>query len=335
MKSIIERASAYLAKMPVSVSGQGGRTAAYAAAVALVKGFGLSPEEALPLLQQWNQHCLPPWSESELRQKLRSAATTSTKAEGYLLVDAPLHAACARRGAAPALPHVAPFRITPEFESEAERKALKRLSWPRFETPENNDLFDIAEQRRIPMTALHVLVDRGLLRNMWCGDRGCYVLHEERFAQARHYDGSPFYDSEGRSFKSRNLPGSEGAFFGRSLLQDIPNVLLVEGVIGLVEAAAVFCFLGGMHHWTVLAATSASSRFSRDPALLKALADRHVRILPDADEAGLNAAASWLADLRAVGANVDVMELPAGHKDLGTLIAEPETHRETLTSLFQ
>ena len=46
-------------------------------------------------------------------------------------------------------------------------------------------------------------------------------------------------------------------------------------------------------------------------------------------------ASAYLADLRAVGATVDVMELPPGHKDLGTLIAEPHTHRETLTSLFQ
>lgn len=330
VKPILERASAYLAKMPAALSGQGAHSAIFDVAVALVKGFGLSSEEALPLLLQWNQHCLPPWSESELRHKLRSAATTDTRPDGYLLVDAPLLAAYASRDTGPV-----PLPTMPEFLGEADLKALKRLSWPAFYLPENNDLDEIAAQRRIPTTALRVLVDRGLLKSSRCGGHSCFVLHEDRFAQARRYDGRPFQDAEGRTFKTRNLPGSEGAFFGRSLLQNIPNVLLVEGVIGLVEAAATFCFLGKMNHWTVLAATSASSCFARDPALLKKLAGRHVRILPDADEAGLNGAASWLADLRAVGARADVMGLPAGHKDLGSLIAEPETYRETLTSLFQ
>ena len=234
-------------------------------------------------------------------------------------------------------PHNTPTLLAslPDTQDEAERKAQKRLQWPRFYLPEGNDLDDLSHQRGIPMTALRHLVDRGLLKNTQCGQHFCYVLHEERFAQVRRYDGLPFLTPDGRALKTRNLPGSEGAFFGRSLLQDAPNVLLVEGVIGLVEAAAVFCFLGSMNHWTVLAATSASSRFARDTALLRALAGRHVRILPDADEAGLNAAATWLADLRLAGARVDVMELPPGHKDLGTLISSPEENRETLISLFQ
>jgi len=330
MKSILERASAYLARMPVSVHGQGGHTAAFAAAVALVKGFGLSQEEALPLLLQWNHHCQPPWQESELRHKLRSAATTSGKADGYLLVDVP--AAAITRRSTP--PQAAVFRSTPDAD-EAARRAEKRLRWPTFYLPESNDLMDIEDQRGISVTALRHLVDRGLLKNAQCGQHYCYVLHEERFAQARRYDGLPFLTPDGRSLKTRNLPGSEGVFFGRSLLRDAPNVLLVEGVIGLAEAATVFCFLGSMHHWTVLAATSASSRFARDPALLQALAGRHVRILPDADEAGLNAAASWLTDLRSAGARADVMELPPGHKDLGDLIFDLEENRETLTTLFQ
>ena len=52
VKPILERASAYLAKMPAALSGQGAHSAIFDVAVALVKGFGLSPEEALPLLDQ-------------------------------------------------------------------------------------------------------------------------------------------------------------------------------------------------------------------------------------------------------------------------------------------
>ena len=39
----------------------------------LVLGFDLSPEEALPVLQEWNEQCLPPWTTAELQQKLAAA----------------------------------------------------------------------------------------------------------------------------------------------------------------------------------------------------------------------------------------------------------------------
>ena len=98
MKTTVERASAYLAKMPVAVSGQGGDFATFAAAQALVKGFSLSVDKALPLLLAWNKDCRPPWSEADLRRKLRSAASSSGKAEGYLLPDRPLACRTRRRG---------------------------------------------------------------------------------------------------------------------------------------------------------------------------------------------------------------------------------------------
>ena len=69
--------------------------------------------------------------------------------------------------------------------------------------------------------------------------------------------------------------------------------------------------------------------------MLARLRGRHVRIVPDADEAGLNAAASWLADLEAAGAMVDAMPLPDGIKDLGALVAKSEAHIEILNALFQ
>ena len=67
------RARRYLAKIPAAVSGQHGHNATFHAACALVKGFDLTPDEVLPLLQQWNETCQPPWSEAELRHKLADA----------------------------------------------------------------------------------------------------------------------------------------------------------------------------------------------------------------------------------------------------------------------
>ncbi len=320
MKTVPERASAYLAKMPVAVAGQGGHAAAFEAAAVLVKGFGLSPEEALPLLQQWNQHCLPPWSQGELRQKLRSAATTSCRSVGYLLEDSST---------------ITQQRQMSDLQREEERRASQRRHWPELRPPCSEELAGVARLRGIPQDGVLLASRHGLIKAASFEGHPCFVIHEGTFAQARRYDGQPLLSRDGRTIKAKNLPGSAGGFIGRCLLRQAPHVLLVEGAIGLVEALTAFCLADRKKAWTVLAATSASSRFARDPALLKMLADRHVRILPDADEAGMNAAASWMADLRAVGARVEVLALPAGHKDLGTLIAEPETHRETLTSLFQ
>jgi hypothetical protein len=70
------RAVAYLNAMPPSVSGQGGHNAAYAAATAMVHGFGLAPEHALAfLLAHYNPRCQPPWSEGELRHKVDDAVS--------------------------------------------------------------------------------------------------------------------------------------------------------------------------------------------------------------------------------------------------------------------
>ncbi len=71
--NVADQARRYLAKVPPAVSGQRGHDATFHAACVLVKGFGLRPTEALPVLQEWNQGCLPPWSDRELLHKLADA----------------------------------------------------------------------------------------------------------------------------------------------------------------------------------------------------------------------------------------------------------------------
>lgn len=73
---VLKRASAYLARMPHSVDGQRGHDRAYAAATAMVHGFGLEPAIALDLLvSEFNRRCEPPWTEKELAHKVGDAAT--------------------------------------------------------------------------------------------------------------------------------------------------------------------------------------------------------------------------------------------------------------------
>jgi hypothetical protein len=91
---VAERARAYMAKVPPAVSGQGGHKQTYKAACKLVLGFGLSPDEALPLLKEWNEPCQPPWDERDLVRKLREADKLPGR-RGYVLDASPGEGAAA------------------------------------------------------------------------------------------------------------------------------------------------------------------------------------------------------------------------------------------------
>jgi hypothetical protein len=90
--SIQERAARYLACVDPAIAGQGGHNQTFRAACSLVLGFGLSVDEAMPLLAEYNARCEPPWSEKELLHKLESA-DKQTGERGVLLRDDGRHAA--------------------------------------------------------------------------------------------------------------------------------------------------------------------------------------------------------------------------------------------------
>jgi hypothetical protein len=83
-ESIMDRAANYIAKMDQAVSGQRGHDTTFHVACTLVLGFGLSPDEAWPIIAEWNQRCAPPWSEKDLRRKL-DEANKQPGERGYLL----------------------------------------------------------------------------------------------------------------------------------------------------------------------------------------------------------------------------------------------------------
>lgn len=71
-KSPVDRARAYLRKVPGAIAGQSGHDWTFHAAALLIIDFALTIDDALPLLQEWNETCQPPWSDSELMHKLES-----------------------------------------------------------------------------------------------------------------------------------------------------------------------------------------------------------------------------------------------------------------------
>ena len=57
-----------------AISGRRGHDRCFRAACVLVQKFGLSFEQAWPLLKEWSEACCePPWSDRELEHKLRDA----------------------------------------------------------------------------------------------------------------------------------------------------------------------------------------------------------------------------------------------------------------------
>lgn len=81
-----DRARAWLAKVPYSVSGSGGHAQAFIASVGLVNGFALDPADAFDLLSEWNRGCQPPWTERELTHKiLQAGKVPHNHPKGHLL----------------------------------------------------------------------------------------------------------------------------------------------------------------------------------------------------------------------------------------------------------
>ena len=80
-----ERALAYLNRVPPAVAGQHGDLRTFQVCCRLVRGFAIDEDEAFVLLQGWNAQCLPPWSERELREKLRGARQYGREPVGGLL----------------------------------------------------------------------------------------------------------------------------------------------------------------------------------------------------------------------------------------------------------
>ena len=83
----VRRATNYVAKMPPSISGNGGHKALYDVTLTTLVGFAVPEADAWPILHAFNSRCQPPWSQTELEHKVRDVATKSRLHGGYKLQD--------------------------------------------------------------------------------------------------------------------------------------------------------------------------------------------------------------------------------------------------------
>ncbi len=207
-------------------------------------------------------------------------------------------------------------------------RAAKRDRWPALRAPTAEEIARVAELRRLPVRAVIAAAKLGLLRCATFSGHECFVIGENKFQQGRRLDGGMMPTTSGPK-KVKDFPGREGAFIGLRHLGDASvRVLLVEGVIGIIEALALLELTDPAENWTALAAVSASSKFEDDPAALAALSGRAVTIIHDNGSAGEEAAECWFGELTDAGCRVQVIAPPPQFKDLGDHIGadpDPET----------
>ena len=280
--SVLNRARAYLSKIPGAVSGADGHRQTFVAACALAR-FGISQSEAWPMLSSWNLTCQPPWSESDLQHKLNDAFRKSKLLPRFAESNSrqPTH-----------------DDLTPE---------QNRARWPQFKNPKAKDLHQIGELRNIGDDGLALAVQRGLLHCADYGGQRCWIVTDASRvnAQARRLNGQPFARQDGTTAKALTLPGSRASWpVGLGEAESFRNVMLVEGGPDLLAAHHFITVEEKDFTCCAVAMLGSSQRIPE--SCLPLFAGKHVRIFPHVDTSGQKAAAQWAKALTPVAAQVDV-----------------------------
>lgn len=81
----VKKARTYLASQPAAVQGKQGDSRTYQVCCTVAVGYDLNADQAVEVLQDWNARCTPPWTEDQLRQKIRNANRYAKGVRGELL----------------------------------------------------------------------------------------------------------------------------------------------------------------------------------------------------------------------------------------------------------
>jgi RepB DNA-primase N-terminal domain len=83
----MQRARRFLAWAEPAIAGNRGDPRTFRICCRVVRGFQLSDDEALCVLQDWNARCVPPWTERELWEKVQNARKYGHEPYGGLLLS--------------------------------------------------------------------------------------------------------------------------------------------------------------------------------------------------------------------------------------------------------
>ena len=91
IKDPLARARRFLARAPPAIAGQHGDGHTFRICCRLIRGFGLSDDETLAVLGDWNARCRPPWSDADLLGKVSHARRYGREPVGGLLTGHARH----------------------------------------------------------------------------------------------------------------------------------------------------------------------------------------------------------------------------------------------------
>ena len=290
----IDRARAYLTKLPPAIAGGGGHPATFAAACRLVE-FGLSFEQAGPVLAEWNEtHCDPRWTEAELNHQLSDAfKRTSAKPE----------LSAARQNVASDKPAAQKRSVRATVTQE--KRTTADFSASRLDaSPAERQFFTLATLRAISIEGVKLACKRGLLRFGHHQGRVTWFILDKscRVAQARRLDGQPWTAAA----KAWTLRGSQ-ATWPVGVAESLPfaTVAICEGGPDLL-AAHHFIWTENREHDCAAVAILGGANINADA--LPSFAGKRVRIFRHVDATGDAATNRWAKQLADAGADVDAFD---------------------------
>jgi hypothetical protein len=299
----IERARAYLAKLPPAISGQAGHAATFAAACRIVE-FGLTFEGGISLLAAWNEtHCQPPWTGAELKHKLADAfKCTSPKPDFVNGSTAPARTPFYPMSTCQPQNKNAPDAILGSNFSPKTEKFQSIRVLDKLHEGAAGDFTALAALRGLSVEAIRFASKRGLLRfGKFRGHPAWFILDaSRRVIQARRLDGRKWTESA----KAWTLAGSQAAWpLGIFEARNFPAIAFCEGGPDLLAA---FHFLLAENRECDCAPVAMLGGCARiHPDALPMFAEKRVRIFRHTDMTGENAADRWAEQLTDAGAEVD------------------------------
>jgi hypothetical protein len=213
--------------------------------------------------------------------------------------------------------HIDHGPVRPPTRPVAMREPHKAISWP-AEIMEGTEATWKAFSRNkgISYPATWTAVRSGILRFTIIDGVKCYIVTDDarRAAEIRRIDGKSFGTS-----KAFPLAGVDKRWMpGAALLHGaVPetSVLVMEGATDLITAIDLYSRYwrkaGGRLSWQPVALLGAGCKVIDDECA-EWIRGRHVRLVPDADDAGDRMRDHWTELFRNLGCPVDHVILPRG-----------------------
>jgi hypothetical protein len=197
------------------------------------------------------------------------------------------------------------------------QKPSKAIAWPAEILEGTEATWEaFAKHRGVTYPATWSAVKAGILRFTIIDGVKCYIITDDvgRAAEIRRMDGKPFGTA-----KAYPLAGVDKRWMpGAAMLRTAPpetSVLVMEGATDLLTAIDLYSRYrrkaGGRQSWQPITLLGAGCKVI-DDVCADWIRGRHVRLVPDADDAGDRMRDHWTELFRNLGCPVDHVILPRG-----------------------